>query len=94
MTCELAEALETWMKTDVQPLARKHLGAEVVRIENMSSYSRGSAMLTHLLSPGLPRARARSGPTTAVTRSISPFLMKFDIFFAGRCPDRAYYLAI
>ena len=39
MTCELAEALETWMKTDVQPLARKHLGAEVVRIENMSSYS-------------------------------------------------------
>ncbi|MFN0217575.1 MAG: extensin family protein [Hyphomicrobium sp.] len=39
MTCELAEALETWMKNDIQPLARKHLGADVIKIETMSSYS-------------------------------------------------------
>lgn len=39
MTCELAEALDTWMKNDVQPLARKHLGADVIKIENMSSYA-------------------------------------------------------
>ncbi|MGQ0457740.1 MAG: extensin family protein [Hyphomicrobium sp.] len=39
MTCELAEALDTWIKNDIQPLAKKHLGAEVIKIENMSDYS-------------------------------------------------------
>jgi hypothetical protein len=39
MTCELAEALDTWMSKDVQPLARKHLGADIIKIENMSSYA-------------------------------------------------------
>ncbi len=39
ITCELAEALYNWMKTDVQPLAKKRLGAEVIKIETMSSYS-------------------------------------------------------
>ncbi len=39
MTCELAEALDTWVKADIQPLAKKHLGAEIVRIETMSSYA-------------------------------------------------------
>ena len=32
-------ALHRWLERDVQPLARKHLGAPVVRIETMSSYS-------------------------------------------------------
>ena len=35
----MAEALYTWMKSDVQPLAKKRLGAEVIKIETMSSYS-------------------------------------------------------
>ena len=39
VTCDLAAALAKWVKSDVQPLARKHLGAEVIRIDTMSSYS-------------------------------------------------------
>lgn len=39
MTCELAEALDTWVRSDIQPLARKHLGSEVIRIESLSSYA-------------------------------------------------------
>ncbi len=39
VTCEMAEALYNWMKTDVQPLAKKRLGTEVIKIETMSSYS-------------------------------------------------------
>lgn len=39
VTCEMAEALYTWMKTEVQPQARKQLGADVIKIETMSSYS-------------------------------------------------------
>jgi hypothetical protein len=37
--CELAGALAGWIKNDVQPLAVKHLGAKIVRIEVMSDYS-------------------------------------------------------
>lgn len=36
--CDLAEALVTWLEHDVQPLARKHLGGPVVKIETMSDY--------------------------------------------------------
>ena len=39
VTCDLIAALSRWMARDVQPLARKHLGAPVIRIETMSSYS-------------------------------------------------------
>ena len=39
VTCDLAAALAKWVKSEVQPLARKHLGAEVIRIDTMSSYS-------------------------------------------------------
>jgi hypothetical protein len=39
VTCEVASTLATWVKTDLQPLARQHLGAPVVRIDTMSSYS-------------------------------------------------------
>ncbi|HET6389408.1 extensin family protein, partial [Hyphomicrobium sp.] len=39
VTCDLAEALAGWMERDVQPLARKHLKSEIVKIETMSSYS-------------------------------------------------------
>ena len=39
VTCDLAAALHKWIKGDLQPLARKHLGAEIVRIDTMSSYS-------------------------------------------------------
>lgn len=39
VTCDMAAAMHRWVKDSVQPLARKHLGGEVVRIETMSSYS-------------------------------------------------------
>ncbi len=39
MTCDMIAILYKWMQRDVQPLARKHLGAPVIRIETMSSYS-------------------------------------------------------
>lgn len=39
LNCDMVVAIHDWMKSDVQPLARKHLGREVVRMEIMSSYS-------------------------------------------------------
>lgn len=39
VTCEMAEALHTWIKQDLQPMARKHLGGPVIKIEKMSDYS-------------------------------------------------------
>lgn len=39
VNCDMAVAIHDWMKSDVQPLARKHLGKVVVRLETMSSYS-------------------------------------------------------
>jgi hypothetical protein len=39
LTCDMIVALHKWLERDVQPLARKHLGAPVIRIESMSSYS-------------------------------------------------------
>ena len=39
VTCDMAVALHRWIKADIQPLARKHLGADVIRIDTMSSYS-------------------------------------------------------
>ena len=39
VTCDLIAALHKWLHRDVQPLARRHLGAPVIRIEAMSSYS-------------------------------------------------------
>jgi hypothetical protein len=39
VTCDMIAALHKWLRQDVQPLARKFLGAPIVRIETMSSYS-------------------------------------------------------
>lgn len=39
MTCDMIASLEKWMKRDVQPKARAMLGASVIKIETMSSYS-------------------------------------------------------
>jgi hypothetical protein len=37
--CDLAETLVQWLENDLQPLARKHLKSEIIKIETMSSYS-------------------------------------------------------
>jgi hypothetical protein len=39
LTCDMIAALHKWLLQDVQPLARKHLGAPIVRVQTMSSYS-------------------------------------------------------
>ena len=39
VTCDMVATLARWLERDVQPLARKHLGAPVIRVETMSSYS-------------------------------------------------------
>ena len=39
VTCDMVAQLDKWLRSDVQPAARKLLGAPVVKIETMSSYS-------------------------------------------------------
>lgn len=39
VTCDMVAALDTWIVKRVQPLARKHLGANVIKVEVMSDYS-------------------------------------------------------
>jgi hypothetical protein len=39
VSCDMVAQLDKWIRNDVQPLARKLLGAPVVKIETMSSYS-------------------------------------------------------
>ncbi|MFV0368092.1 MAG: extensin family protein [Hyphomicrobiaceae bacterium] len=39
INCEMAEALHTWLKNELQPLARKHLGGPIIKISKMSDYS-------------------------------------------------------
>lgn len=39
ITCDLAEGLYNWLKSDLQPLAKRHLGGEIIKIETMSDYS-------------------------------------------------------
>lgn len=39
VSCDLVVALTKWIKEDVQPAAKRHLGAEVIRMESMSDYS-------------------------------------------------------
>jgi len=39
VTCDMVAALDKWIKADVQPMARKHLGSPVTKVETMSDYS-------------------------------------------------------
>jgi len=39
LTCDMIVALHKWVQQDLQPLARKHLGGPLTRIDSMSSYS-------------------------------------------------------
>lgn len=39
VSCDLVAALAGWIRDDLQPLARTHLGAPIVRVRTMSSYS-------------------------------------------------------
>ncbi len=39
LTCDMIVALHKWLQHEVQPLARKHLGAPIVSLSTMSSFS-------------------------------------------------------
>jgi hypothetical protein len=39
VNCEMAEAMHKWVQTQLQPLARQHLGGPVIKIVKMSDYS-------------------------------------------------------
>lgn len=39
VTCDMVVGLDAWLKTDLQPLARKYLGSPIIKMEIMSSYS-------------------------------------------------------
>jgi hypothetical protein len=39
LTCDMIVAMHKWVQKDLQPLARKHLGGPLARIDTMSSYS-------------------------------------------------------
>lgn len=39
VTCDLVVGLVKWMKEEVQPAARRHLGSEIIRVTSMSDYS-------------------------------------------------------
>ncbi|AHB48542.1 extensin [Hyphomicrobium nitrativorans NL23] len=39
VSCDMVVALHKWITEDIQPLAKRHLGAEVIKMESMSDYS-------------------------------------------------------
>ncbi len=39
VSCDLIVGLTQWLKDEVQPAAKKHLGSEVIRVDSMSDYS-------------------------------------------------------
>ena len=39
LTCDMIAALHRWLEREVQPLARKHLGAPIVGVATLSSFS-------------------------------------------------------
>ena len=39
LTCDMIASLDKWIKREVQPQARAHLGSTIVKLETMSSYS-------------------------------------------------------
>ena len=72
MTCELADALATWLEGDLQPLAKKHLGAEIIKIENMSAYACRNAYgraKTKLSEHGVANALDIRGFTTSAGKT-------------------------
>lgn len=72
MTCDLAEGLAGWLERDLQPLARKHLKSEIIKIETMSSYSCRNAYgrkKTKLSEHGLANALDIGGFITATTKT-------------------------
>lgn len=72
--CDLAEVLVNWLEKDLQPLARKHFGVPIVKIETMSDYSCRNAFgrkTTKLSEHGLANAVDIGAFVTASAKSVS-----------------------
>ncbi|WP_041320303.1 extensin family protein [Hyphomicrobium denitrificans] len=72
--CDLAEVLVNWLENDLQPLARKHFGAPIIKIETMSDYSCRNAYgrkATKLSEHGLANAIDIGAFVTASAKSVS-----------------------
>lgn len=72
--CDLAEALDKWLETDLQPSARKHFGAPIIKIETMSDYSCRNAYgrkTTKLSEHGLANAVDIGAFVMASSKSVS-----------------------
>ena len=72
--CDLAEILVNWVEKDLQPLARKHFGAPIVKIETMSGYSCRNAFgrkTTRLSEHGLANAVDIGAFVMASAKSVS-----------------------
>jgi hypothetical protein len=72
--CDLAETLVNWLENDLQPLARKRLKSEIIKIETMSSYDCRNAYgrkTTHLSEHGLANAVDIGGFVTASAKTAS-----------------------
>jgi len=72
--CDLAETLVNWLEKDLQPLARKHFGAPIIKIETMSGYSCRNAFgrkTTRLSEHGLANAVDIGAFVTASAKSVS-----------------------
>jgi hypothetical protein len=72
--CDLAEALVEWLEHDLQPLARKHFGAPIIKIETMSDYSCRNAYgrkTTKLSEHGLANAVDIGAFVMASSKSVS-----------------------
>jgi hypothetical protein len=70
--CDLAETLANWLENDLQPLARKHLKSEIIKIETMSSYDCRNAYgrkTTKLSEHGLANAVDIGGFVTASAKT-------------------------
>ena len=74
LTCDMAAALAAWLKNDLQPLARRHFGQPVVRLETMSDYSCRNAygrVKTRLSEHGRANALDIRGFVTASAETVA-----------------------
>ncbi len=97
LTCDMIVSLEKWMRAEVQPKARQMLGASIVKIETMSSYSCRNAYgrtRTKLSEHGRANAIDIGGFSTGkdqatVLADWGPTLREEKVIAAKREADRA-----
>jgi hypothetical protein len=75
LNCDMVLALNTWIRTAVQPAAERLLGSRIVRLRNVSSYScrnRNSAAEGPISEHAFANALDIAGFTTADGRQLAP----------------------